>query len=105
MIDIQSLGYPLRVTEVSQKLCARLRTISTEHAACEATACETEPSHNFVRPRYPCEPTTIRSDPQASASSIMAYFGWPRTISVDTRSLLPCALRTRSAALLTIDRA
>lgn len=47
----------------------RLRTIATEHVAWSATACDTDPSRKRSIVPRPCEPTTIQSAPNASASS------------------------------------
>ena len=68
--------------------------ISTEHGAWLTTARAAPPRSHRPTPVCPCEPTTIRSAPHFSASSMMTRFGFPSTTFAAIRS--PALLPSRS---------
>src|SRR6185369_9954972 len=74
------------------------RTTTTEQCAFIATASETLPNRKRLKPRRPCDPTTMRSAFHFFASSKMTSFGLPEsTVTVASN---PAEVRTSSALLL-----
>src|SRR6185436_20732858 len=55
------------------------RTTTTEQCAFIATASDTLPSRNLLKPRRPCEPTTISSAAHFFASCKIACFVLPES--------------------------
>src|SRR6185437_12274459 len=73
------------------------RTISTEHGAWCDTLLGTEPTRNRVAPVIPLLPTTIRSEPCSSATSMIASAASPTRANVDP--LQPGGLRVAPRGL------